>query len=302
MRGLRRGGRAVREVRAVRRGVRPEALRALDGILPPGRLVESDGSGDAGPVLWLGDGPTTLREWTEAHAARGRSGLWPLLLDALDPAHADFRPWGSGELSHRRKSSPSDHDPAAVLADWWGDGAEPEDPADVDPLDGAGPLPITAPFGRAWPGIAARPHREAAERARAEAEAEAEVFARASAREYLAFCPWVRLGLVAADSGAEALTAVGWEGPCNHDNDTAKHSAVVRDWEDRFGARVVAVGFDTLRLSVARPPVDEREALLVAAEHFAFCPDNIWQGGGPDGLSGYARELVGAEEWHFWWD
>ncbi|MEW2414840.1 DUF4253 domain-containing protein [Streptomyces sp. NPDC046866] len=30
--------------------------------------------------------------------------------------------------------------------------------------------------------------------------------------------------------------------------------------------------------SIAAPPVDEHEALLVAAEHFAFCPDNTRQG------------------------
>ncbi|MGW7340135.1 DUF4253 domain-containing protein [Streptomyces sp. NPDC054808] len=56
-------------------------------------------------------------------------------------------------------------------------------------------------------------------------------------------------------------------GPCNYDDDTAKFSTVVRDWEHRFGARVVAVGFATLHLSVAAPPADERAALLVAAEH-----------------------------------
>ncbi|MDR6980695.1 hypothetical protein J2X68_007437 [Streptomyces sp. 3330] len=71
----------------------------------------------------------------------------------------------------------------------------------------------------------------------------------------------VRLGLVAAPSGAEALTAVGWAGPCNYENDTAKVSAVVRDWEDRFEARVVAVGFSTLHLSVADPtPPPERNS------------------------------------------
>ncbi|MEU4926195.1 DUF4253 domain-containing protein [Streptomyces yokosukanensis] len=70
------------------------------------------------------------------------------------------------------------------------------------------------------------------------------------------------------------MAIAGWAGPCNDDNDTAKFSAVVRDWERRFGARVVAAGFSTLHLSVAAPPANEHEALLVAAEHFAFCPDN----------------------------
>jgi hypothetical protein len=40
----------------------------------------------------------------------------------------------------------------------------------------------------------------------------------------------------------------------------------------------------------------------VAAEHFAFCPDNIWQGWRPFTLVGYAERLVGAAAWTFWWD
>ncbi|MEW2586992.1 DUF4253 domain-containing protein [Streptomyces virginiae] len=67
--------------------------------------------------------------------------------------------------------------------------------------------------------------------------------------------PAVTSWTVAAPSGAEALTAVGWAGPYNYENDTAKFSSVVGDWEHRFGARVVAVGFSTLHLSIAVPPV-----------------------------------------------
>ncbi|WP_446040814.1 DUF4253 domain-containing protein [Streptomyces sp. SID1121] len=39
---------------------------------------------------------------------------------------------------------------------------------------------------------------------------------------------------------------------------------------------------------LAAPPVSERDALLVAAEHFALCPDNIWQGSRPSTLAAYA--------------
>ena len=55
----------------------------------------------------------------------------------------------------------------------------------------------------------------------------------------------------------------------------AEISAVLRDREQRFGARVVAAGFSTLLLSVAAPPTTREKALAVAAEHFAFCPDNV---------------------------
>ncbi|WKU42889.1 DUF4253 domain-containing protein [Streptomyces sp. VNUA116] len=96
---------------------------------------------------------------------------------------------------------------------------------------------------------------------------------------------------------------MGWAGPCDYDNDTAKFSAIVRDWEHRFGARVMAVGFSTLRLSVATSPVGEHDALLVAAEHFVFCPDDIRQGGRPHTLAAYAKRITGSHpRWDFWWD
>ncbi|MFE1553384.1 DUF4253 domain-containing protein [Streptomyces sp. NPDC058734] len=49
------------------------------------------------------------------------------------------------------------------------------------------------------------------------------------------------------------------------------------------------------------PPCTLAEALPVAAEHFAFCPDSVWQGSGT--VRDYAAEaLVGAAHWSFWWD
>jgi hypothetical protein len=60
------------------------------------------------------------------------------------------------------------------------------------------------------------------------------------------------------------------------------------------------VGFDTLDLSVAAPPVTIEQARHIAAEHYAFCPDNIWQGGA--GFEEYAADLVDADHWSFWWD
>ncbi|MFC8537488.1 DUF4253 domain-containing protein [Streptomyces sp. NPDC057249] len=159
-------------------------------------------------------------------------------------------------------------------------------------LDADRRLAVTAPFGQTWPGLA--PHRGTT--------TNPDRLAAECAQAFLVNRPQTRLGLVAAASGSEALTSVGWSGPCNYDNDTAKFSAVVHDWEHRFGARVIAVGFSTLHLSVASPPADEDEALLVAAEHFAFCPDNIWQGSSPYTLAAYAGQITGAHHWDFWWD
>jgi hypothetical protein len=41
-------------------------------------------------------------------------------------------------------------------------------------------------------------------------------------------------------------------------------------------------------------------ATAIAAEHYAFCPDNVDQGVGSIGE--YAESLVDADLWPFWWD
>lgn len=102
------------------RPMHPEARSSLeDLLLPPGRMVTSDeGEGDAQP-LWLSDGPATAELWTQMHAEHTRSGLWPLLLDSLDPNDGGFRPWGSGEAYPEQMSSPASRGPASLLAQWW---------------------------------------------------------------------------------------------------------------------------------------------------------------------------------------
>jgi hypothetical protein len=252
------------------------ADRSLSVPLPAGRALssEEDEDGDR-PALWLSDGPAPGGLWARLRAEHARSGLWPLLLDALDDHAEDYRPWASGEFAPSEMSSPDEHDPATLLADWWTRYADD---------------PTTAPHGRRWPGLAPTPG----------ATGDPDRIADGLADHLLAEHGSMRLGLVTADRGADALTVVGWWGPANHTGDTAEISAVLRGWEDRFGARVVGVGFSTLLLSVAAPPTTPEAALAVAAEHFAFCPDNIWQGVSP--LSAYAERLLGDHSWTFWWD
>ncbi|MPY46745.1 DUF4253 domain-containing protein, partial [Streptomyces phyllanthi] len=111
-----------------------------------------------------------------------------------------------------------------------------------------------------------------------------------------------RLALVPARRSADIPAAIGWSGPMNYEGDTARLCAVLRSWEDRFGIRVVALTFDQLVLSVAAPPTTMAQAEAIAAEHFAFCPDNITQGH-HEALRAYAeKELLGERVWAFWWD
>jgi hypothetical protein len=171
-------------------------------------------------------------------------------------------------------TDPAGHDPQALLASWWA---------------------RSATRNGTWPGLA--PAAVRAGPAEAGATADREAAAPLASRR-----PW-RLGLVAACRGADAPAIAGWDGAAGHTTDTAHICAVLRSWEDRFGARVVGLGFAELFLSVAAPPATADEALPVAAEHAAFYPAML---AGPRGrqqpagsLSDHAAALVGSPAWHF---
>ncbi|MFJ2865934.1 DUF4253 domain-containing protein [Kitasatospora sp. NPDC087314] len=268
----------------------PELLSAVEAPLPSGRMITPDeGDGDV-QALWMSDELATAELWARVHAERTRTGLRPLLLDSRDLRDSEFRPCASGELFPERMSCPDTHNPAELLSGWWKNYTVIDE--DDDMLSPEDRLAVTALFGLDWPGLAPA-HRLAID---------PDTTAADYAQYFAARRPQSRLGLVAADSGAHALTAAGWDGPVNYDNDTAKFSAVVASWEQRFGAHVVAVGPATLHLSIAAPPTSAEVALHIAAEHFAFCPANIWQGHHPRTLSAYAERLIGNRCWEFWWD
>ncbi|MEU1230726.1 DUF4253 domain-containing protein [Streptomyces sp. NPDC005828] len=106
-----------------------------------------------------------------------------------------------------------------------------------------------------------------------------------------------------ADHEADEVLAGFWECyAASEIPEEARDPRVTAAVEDRFGARVVALTFDQLVVSVAAPPRTPEEAEAVAAEHFAFCPDNITQGH-HESLREYAREaLLDVPVWSFWWD
>ena len=111
------------------------------------------------------------------------------------------------------------------------------------------------------------------------------------------------LGVVAVSRPADVPAAVGWFGTSGSRcpwNDVAELSAVLRSWEDRFGALLVRMGRATLELAVAAPPWERSECLAIAAEHYAFCDDTYT--GNPGTLRDYANLLRGNTRWSFWWD
>ena len=108
-----------------------------------------------------------------------------------------------------------------------------------------------------------------------------------------------RLGLVQTDRPADIPALLGWTGMIKFTDQVAELSAVLRSWEERFGATVVVLGFDSLELSVAAPPRNQARALTVAAEHRAFCLPTF--AGQPGNLREYASELVQSRRWRFSW-
>ncbi len=144
------------------------------------------------------------------------------------------------------------------------------------------------PFGKKFPGLAVQPPE------RRLVSDDLDVLERIQDR---------RIGLVAAERPADVIAALGWVGAVNIHDDPALLSAVLRSWEVRWNARLVEIGFDTLMLTVGNPPRDDKTALALAAEHFAFCPDNITQGSaGVETIEAYGKSLNQNRVWEFWWD
>jgi hypothetical protein len=243
--------------------------------LPEGRLVTADyGSGQ--PVAWA-----TLdwvaepgRVWDALSAVRDQTGLVPILLDGLggDPG----RPWDNGEFEDPEDPRLADGlDPAAFLEACWNGLDHDEDRT----------ARILGPFRRQFPGLAP-PEQTPLLPAR---------------RQQALDVASARIGLVTAGRPADVPAAIGWAGLTNLplDHPLLGLCAVLRSWEDRFGAVLIEVGFADLRLLVQRPPRTLQAAERIAAEHFALA-DECTEGSKT--IPSIAASLVEAPIWTFWWD
>ena len=274
--------------------------------LPAGSLIDVTAEGPADePLLWCADEPARPGDYDALQPARRAAGLLPVLLDlggdegALDEWH----------LLPDEASYPGDHDAEEVLEEFWEEYAADELAPDADRPgtdsfaeavvgnfgEQATYDEMIAPYGPEWPGLAEPLTLVADPDARA-----AEI-----ADSLAGSGTWLKethLALVPARRSADIPAAIGWTGQINYEGDVARLCAVLRSWEDRFGIRVVALTSDQLVLSVAAPPTTQEEAEAIAAEHFAFCSDNITQGH-HETLRAYAQhEVLNQQVWSFWWD
>jgi hypothetical protein len=286
----------MEEFRASSPGVLPQDAEALVGgvALPDGHRRHADPTYaqstpvDDATALWITDDPVvdTARVWLALAEAFPQTGLWPVVAreldDFSDTVDPPGRPWDSGEFEPANVDLVSGKSAADVLAEnWRWNAPDYDDPAERELF---APLRIDA-----FPGLAA-----------------ATTSCESDALEAVTLSMGGgRIALVAVTRPADVLARIGWLGPANYVATTMTDyvigmSAVLRSWEDRFGAYLVALGFDTVTLAVTKPPQSNEETLGVTAEHFAFAPDNIYQGVG--NFADYADALADATKWTFWWD
>ncbi|MEU1384943.1 MULTISPECIES: DUF4253 domain-containing protein [unclassified Nonomuraea] len=252
--------------------------RRLPPGLPAGDVVWPDPAYArqivaARPAFWMSDEHAAGEDWAFMRVWHAHSGLWPVLLDE------SAQPWAIGQIVPDDPMLIGHFTAEGFMTEVW------QEWVSQMPRDALAEL---EPYGALCPGLAPPGVP------RADPGDVADWLARELAPKGMP------LGLVAAGRGADALAVMGWQGALHHNEWMVPLAAVVRSWEDRFGARVVSVGFNTLDLSVAAPPADPEHALHVAAEHWAFCPDNVVQG--PGDLQGYADQIIGRHAWSFWWD
>jgi hypothetical protein len=279
--------------RATKPGEVPTSRRPRIGsvTLPAGRAwvpEETYGPLPRDPVAWatddgVGDAFSLARKLVGVFP---ETGLWPCLwLDPERPAS-----YSSADL----RLAPIDASRAeAILRDQWQ--SHPPQWAWV------------APLGTDFPGLA-KP--TTAQPEAFDAFRQLELWESASATSMPdTFMP--RLVLVPCTHPADAVAAMhlvcgsvyaGVENP-------GDVSSVLRSWEERFAAVLVAAQPGGITLAVGAPPRSAERALRIAAEQFALAPRD--DAGAPAALSVAARELLtgdppytesGRDIWTLWWD
>ncbi len=253
-------------------GTLPAAgAREVGGVaLPDGRLVTAD-EGDGAAVAWISTAilpADRLDELVRALAAAfPRTGLWPLQAKGLQD-HDLARPWGDGEVEG--PSGDAVPDALSVLARAGAEHAA-EDP---DEEEDEPSVPAVTGLASAVPG----------------ADLEADSLETGSDGGLL---------LVPVARPADVPAALGWMGAVNYDMSGEDHAAVLRSWEERFGAVLVGIGFDTLLVQVGQRPESAQQIDDLLREHYAYCPDNIDQGLDADEFRAGLTEWT---HWSFWWD
>ena len=255
-------------------------LRIGSVILADGRRILSD-YGSYEPMAWVTTQPVpdAGMVWSALWDAHDQTGLVPFLLAGL--RSAPERPWDTREFSEPDDIARVGHmDAAELLEEMW-DGHMPTEYEDQPDGELAA---MRAPFSRQFPGLA---------------PAEDQQLTHGQRQQVLSSLPPARIGLVAARRPGDVLPLVGL--PATDQFDSALPvAAVLRSWEDRFGAKLLEIGFAEIRLLAERPPLAVEDAQLLAVEIFAFCDE--YGGNGLHDIPSITAALLSSPIWTFWWD
>jgi len=77
-------------------------------------------------------------------------------------------------------------------------------------------------------------------------------------------------------------------------------SAVLADWQKRYGAVPACITRSVIECYVEHPPRNQASAIDLAVEHWLLCEDIVGQG--TRSLRNLAQQLWRSHRWFFWWD
>lgn len=104
-----------------------------------------------------------------------------------------------------------------------------------------------------------------------------------------------------------APTAVCWQVPAylrfggwNECPGLEVQVAMMKLWQQHYGAEVVGIAGDVVEMQVERPPLTKLDALRLAKQQYLYCQDIVDQGTGT--LESLAAVLLDGTSWFFWWD
>lgn len=266
----------------------------LAGVLPPGRFLP-----DGSPTMWQSDEPVAdvLDLWDLCERRAAATGIWPVVSGLF--LYGPIYPWRPrkpadiGAVDLESELEASWRALRACQARGFDPTGYPEDLDDVEELieSERESWEHGWPPYEEWPGLAPAAPGSGLDAAEVDRQVLTHIL-----RPTGQHPGGGHLALVRAGRPADIPAVMAWDAEAPHEF----LSALLRSWEDRFGARVVGFEGATIHVSVSRPPVTAADASLVAMEHMLLGDDN--HPPGDLNFADYAESLVGERHWFFWWD
>lgn len=238
----------------------PSAVQQALGRTPEGfTLLSRQGRG---VLAFRVTSDEAVRTWQSLHAARGATGLYPVILREADD-------WDLPDDGGVTSPSEVPSDPAR----WF---EQRKQWLDQQGENGRWPIPR-------GPRSAGEPQS-----------------APVLLHDPLSGAPRTDLvvALFPSSEGWEVASFLGFGG-WNDCPWAGEHALVWRAWQARHGAELIALTLDSAEFRVSRRP-DRSEALALALDQYVYCYDIVDQG--VETVDALAATLETSDYWYFWWD